>query len=106
MYCSALTKLNKDLGDTRRATTEASLFAVIVLGYFEVLTSEGPSFNTSWAAHVHDACRIIQLRGIEQLQTENGRAVFRELRLQHLICSQLDESDPPEFLRGWQDSLA
>ena len=104
-YWTAMVRLQDDLRDPAQSLTEVSLNAVTILGYFEMLVTDDQSTTTSWAMHVRGACHMLALRGTRQFDTISGRGLFRELRIQSLICSLLDHTKPQSFLLKEQDSL-
>jgi hypothetical protein len=76
-YCRAISETNAALANTGCAIMDATLLAVLLLGLFESfrLHDAGRS-RTSWLTHIHGAVALLRLRGVEQLATCRGRALF------------------------------
>lgn len=97
-YAGVLRAINASIQDSKKATTDQTLIAVILLGLFEVLphfeyfvlflpltavqtvTCSNPESMRSWANHVNGATAIARLRGTDQLRTVTGRKIFISLR--------------------------
>ncbi|KAK5115248.1 hypothetical protein LTR62_001448 [Meristemomyces frigidus] len=105
MYVEALGLLNAALRDPKRSTTDESLLAVTMLGYYENLVCDSRENILSWKAHISGATSLLHLRGTSQFSSLVGRTLFRETRAQILIHCIWDDLQPPSFLWDWQAEL-
>ena len=105
MYVKALGLLNAALRDPRRCTTDESLAAVALLGYYETLTCDSKQSVQSWKAHITGATQLLKLRGKQQLTSSIGRTLFRTTRAQILMHCIWDDVAPASFLWDWQGEL-
>lgn len=48
----------------------------------QVVTSRGARFIDNWTNHINGAAALLELRGVEQLQEEQGLQLFLQLRYQ------------------------
>lgn len=98
-YAKVLRAITASVQDSKEASTDQTLIAVMLLGLFEVLhhlrgssfsvltiaqnvTCSNPESMRSWVNHVNGATAIARLRGTDQLRTKVGRKIFENLLLQ------------------------
>ncbi|KAK0874276.1 hypothetical protein LTS02_000192 [Friedmanniomyces endolithicus] len=86
-------------------STDESLLAVAVLGYYENLVCDSRESIQSWKAHIAGATQLLKIRGPAQFRSLIGRTLFRETRVQIMIHCIWDDLQPPSFLWDWQDEL-
>ncbi|GES62315.1 C6 finger domain protein [Aspergillus terreus] len=90
-YGHALQLLTAAVMDEEEAKTNATLAAVLLLAIFEVVTSRTPRTIEKWTSHIYGAAALLELRGAEQLQDEDGLKLFVQLRFQ-IITSCLQRA--------------
>ena len=108
-YASVLRAINASIQDSKEASTDQTLVAIMLLGLFEVLpysgdrsrlpfliigqtvTCSSPESMRSWTNHVNGATAIARLRGTDQLRTKIGRTIFAIVRLQVVSLQFEDE---------------
>lgn len=107
MYSDALNLVNEALRDSQKSKLDETLIAVIMLGYYENITSDNNSRESilSWQAHIDGAAQLLKLRGKQQFQTHIGRTVYRETAAQVLTKCLWVEEDAPEFLKEYRAEL-
>ncbi|RAH53814.1 hypothetical protein BO85DRAFT_429058 [Aspergillus piperis CBS 112811] len=84
-YGKALIATNNALRDPISAKSDSTLGAVILLGMYELNTF--PSPMRGWSQHVRGATKLVELRGMDQLNSATGIELFRLVRLQNAISS-------------------
>ncbi|CAD6572298.1 MAG: hypothetical protein ASARMPRED_005228 [Alectoria sarmentosa] len=105
-YARVLRAITASIQDSKEASTDQTLIAVILLGLFETITCSNPESMRSWANHVSGATAIARLRGVDQLRTKIGRNIFASLRVQILVdCLQRRLIIPPDFIE-WTEIAA
>lgn len=75
-YVKALRLTNKALSDPSTATTDSTLFSVLILSIFETLAGSSQDSLSAWTKHIEGAALLIKLRGPEQFATATGRRLF------------------------------
>ncbi|KAJ5537878.1 C6 zinc finger domain protein [Penicillium frequentans] len=91
-YCKALVSLNKALQNPDTAKTDSTLGTVALLSVYEMVSSHDMVSNDfdimdGWLNHVQGAMRLLELRGVEQLDSDLGVELFTTVRLQNAISS-------------------
>lgn len=105
-YARVLRSITATIQDSKEASTDQTLMAVLLLGMFEIITCSNPESMRSWANHVSGATAIARLRGTDQLRTPIGRNIFSSLRVQILTdCLQRRLIIPPDFIE-WTEIAA
>ncbi|GKZ36594.1 hypothetical protein AbraIFM66950_007747 [Aspergillus brasiliensis] len=84
-YGRALVATNNALQDPVSATSDSTLGAVILLGMYELNACS--SLMQGWSQHVRGATKLVELRGMEQLDSAAGLELFTLVRLQNAISS-------------------
>ncbi|PWY88786.1 C6 finger domain protein [Aspergillus sclerotioniger CBS 115572] len=101
-YGRALQLLTSAVSDKQQAKYNATLAAVLMLAIFEVVTSRGARAIDNWTNHIDGAAALLELRGVEQLQEEQGLQLFLKLRYQILAkiisCLQKEARVPESVL--------
>ena len=105
MYVDALRLLNQALQDPIKSKTDETLIAVIMLGYYENISSDSRQSIQSWKAHINGAAQLLKLRGKQQFQTHIGRTLYRETRAQILSHCLWNYEEAPKFLQDYQVEL-
>ncbi|PYH67976.1 Zn(II)2Cys6 transcription factor [Aspergillus vadensis CBS 113365] len=90
-YGKALIATNNALRDPVSAKSDSTLGAVILLGMYELNTF--PSPMRGWSQHVRGATKLVELRGMEQLNSSTGLELFRLVRLQNLHDLSIEVDD-------------
>ncbi|TVY43333.1 White-opaque regulator [Lachnellula occidentalis] len=78
-YVKALTKINATLRDARTASSDSTLAAVLLLSFFEQVTSPRIS-HQAWNSHVDGAVALLKARGPENFQTRRRRDIWHVVR--------------------------
>ncbi|OJJ45128.1 hypothetical protein ASPZODRAFT_70392 [Penicilliopsis zonata CBS 506.65] len=84
-YGTALRATNDALRDPTQATTDATLVAVLLLSTYEMISHQFTNLQRTWMNHVEGAIRLLELRGVEQLDSDLGLELFTTVRLQSVI---------------------
>ncbi|PYI02697.1 putative Zn(II)2Cys6 transcription factor [Aspergillus sclerotiicarbonarius CBS 121057] len=98
-YSVALSETSAVLADTRRATSDSTLAAILMLGLYEVVTCDGPSLTARLIKHLDGATKLIELRGPEQLRNTVGLDMFLHLRSQFTVTNICLKRSTPSWLR-------
>ncbi|KAL3458260.1 Alpha/Beta hydrolase protein [Aspergillus heterothallicus] len=83
-YGKALAALDGALQDPCAATRDTTLMAVILLGLFEVVSSDAADESRYWIAHAAGAMALLQLRGPGQFARPRGGQLYVFTRSQIL----------------------
>jgi len=70
-YATALRDLQRDLYDPVRQTSDETLFAIILMGVFDLHNNQSLG---SWQAHVQGATKLIQCKGSDYYRAVNSPA--------------------------------
>ncbi|KAF9887045.1 hypothetical protein FE257_010539 [Aspergillus nanangensis] len=98
-YGHALQMLTAAVMNEEEAKTNSTLAAVLLLAIFEVVTCRTPRTIEKWTSHIYGAAALLELRGAEQLQDEDGLKLFVQLRFQLITtCLQRAAHVPPSVL--------
>ncbi|KAL4860662.1 hypothetical protein BDV12DRAFT_191572 [Aspergillus spectabilis] len=88
-YGHALTLLTCAVCNEEQSRANSTLSAVLLLAIFEVITSRSIKSIEKWTNHIYGAAALLELRGPEHLQAEEGLKLFVQLRFQIIIsCLQ------------------
>ncbi|KAL3470775.1 hypothetical protein BJX99DRAFT_238891 [Aspergillus californicus] len=90
-YTTALSRTNAALMDPVLSKADDTLAAVVLLGMFEVTTCTDGSFFDRWMKHTDGAAKLIEMRGLEQLERPEGLHLFTQVRAQINISRVLQE---------------
>ncbi|KAJ5273550.1 hypothetical protein N7478_008675 [Penicillium angulare] len=85
-YTKALSETNKGLADIATSDRDDILAAVVLLGMYEVVTCSDGHFIDRWMKHVEGAARLVEYRGLKQLERREGLEIFTQLRLHINTC--------------------
>ncbi|KAJ5639907.1 C6 zinc finger domain protein [Penicillium longicatenatum] len=93
-YSKALRSLNKALQNPVTAKTDSTLGTVTLFSLYEMVASHDMTSGhfdimDGWWNHVQGATRLLELRGVEQLDSDVGLELFTTIRLQNVISSVL-----------------
>ncbi|KAE8149423.1 hypothetical protein BDV25DRAFT_156336 [Aspergillus avenaceus] len=98
-YGHALNLMYTAVMDEEEAKSNPTLAAVLLLAIFEVVTSRAPGNIEKWTSHIYGAAALLEVRGPEQLQDEDGLKLFVQLRFQIIIsCLQRGMRVPDPLL--------
>ncbi|KAK5114108.1 hypothetical protein LTR62_002677 [Meristemomyces frigidus] len=104
-YATAIMALNKALRDPVRMREDRTLIAVMLLGMYEPLSWESSHALHSWDHHIQGAIQVVQMRGVEQLQTDFGRKLFRALYITILLNAYTSEQPVADFYVSYCKAL-
>ncbi|KAL2822317.1 hypothetical protein BDW59DRAFT_149472 [Aspergillus cavernicola] len=98
-YGHALTLLTRAVCNEKESRANQTLSAVLLLAIFEVITSRSIKSIEKWTNHIYGAAALLELRGPEHLQSEEGLKLFVQLRFQIIIsCLQRGMRVPESLL--------
>ena len=106
-YVAAISALHLALSSPDEATADSTLVAVMILTIFETLSlppTQSPSLIdqsppktlSTWSNHVTGAAAILEARGPEQFETQDGLRLFVQAAVPLCVnCMQLGKPVPP-----------
>ncbi|KAL4970357.1 Zn(II)2Cys6 transcription factor [Aspergillus stella-maris] len=98
-YGHALKLLTRAFSIEKESRENSTLSAVLLLAIFEVITSRSIKSIEKWTSHIYGAAALLELRGPEHLQSEEGLKLFVQLRFQIIIsCLQRGMPVPKSLL--------
>lgn len=98
-YGHALTLLTRAVCNEKESKANQTLSAVLLLAIFEVITSRSIMSIEKWTNHIKGAAALLELRGPEHLQSEEGLKLFVQLRFQIITsCLQRGMVVPESLL--------
>ncbi|KAF7505700.1 hypothetical protein GJ744_000549 [Endocarpon pusillum] len=110
-YALALRMTKSHLQDSAQCKQDDTMAAVRLLGFFEIMTCSSSMSMKAWTNHIDGSIALLNLRGVDMLDSEFGAAVFTQARSQILMsCYQREVHVPPIILelgrrlRGTRDS--
>ena len=77
-YLNAIQQTNAALACADRATRDSTLLSVIILSYFESTTGTDKRSLIAWSDHIKGTAALIEMRGPEQIQSNEGRLLFMQ----------------------------
>ncbi|KAH6721138.1 hypothetical protein BKA61DRAFT_467482 [Leptodontidium sp. MPI-SDFR-AT-0119] len=98
-YAKALKATNLALQTPAHQKTDATLAAILMLGFFETVALE-KSNAMAWYSHVDGAVQLVRMRGRKQLRTKAGYSLFIAVR-QQMLVSALSGSKPLTMGTEW-----
>ncbi|PVH87857.1 hypothetical protein DL98DRAFT_648778 [Cadophora sp. DSE1049] len=98
-YTKALKATNLALQTPAHQKTDATLAAILMLGFFETVASEKTN-AMAWYSHVDGAVQLVKMRGRKQLRTKAGYSLFIAVR-QQMLVSALSGSKPLTMGAEW-----
>ncbi|KAG9230264.1 hypothetical protein BJ875DRAFT_161677 [Amylocarpus encephaloides] len=103
-YTKALKATNIALQSPRSQKTDQTLAAILMLGFFETITSENNS-ATAWYSHVDGAVQLVRMRGQKQLRTKVGQGLFQVVRTQMVINCMTSNKMPKGGADWWTSDI-
>lgn len=101
-YAKAIKQVNAALIDSRMASKDSTISAVMVLGLFETITCSSNESLEAWEHHIRGMANLLIYRGTAQFHTKQGLQIFGEA-LAHVLtlCSRYGTPVPSRirFLR-------
>ena len=102
-YGLALTRVNAALRNPVTAVLDQTLASILLLAVFEATVFPGARSPEEWTTHLLGATRLLQLRGLDQFQSEVGRHLHNHITNNICAsCMQRMVSLPAEF-EAWCD---
>ncbi|PYH96733.1 C6 finger domain protein [Aspergillus ellipticus CBS 707.79] len=99
-YGNALQLITSAVANEQQAKDNATLAAVLTMAIFEVVCNRAPRSIDNWTNHINGAAALLELRGVEQLQNEQGLKLFIQMRYQIIIsCLQREARVPQSVLQ-------
>lgn len=106
LYSQALKAIQKDLQDSRKATSDDTVLAVLILSLFEATNAgRDPAGAQAWARHIEGATTLVRARGATQFDNPKSHMVFRAVRTQMLTNAVQQRKPLPDFPDGWTSDL-
>lgn len=88
-YATALRLTNSALRSPVDAKRDSTLLSIMILSIYETVAGNNQKSFKSWAEHIHGAAALVKLRGLDQLQTAEGRRMVIQVTSNLLIsCIQ------------------
>ncbi|KAJ5633069.1 hypothetical protein N7490_009408 [Penicillium lividum] len=89
-YGIALLSLNRALQNPVSAKADSTLATVTMLSMYEMVACQdmatwGSEIMDRWVNHVQGGMRLLELRGVEQLNSDTGAQLFTSIRMQNAI---------------------
>ncbi|TGO49997.1 hypothetical protein BCON_0194g00070 [Botryotinia convoluta] len=103
-YVTALNQINNDLQDVQKAKEDATLAAVFLLSFYELMSSH-PMSLSGWESHINGAVALVKARGKSQLDTKIGRSLFDAVRT-HMTVECISRSKDVKEGIDWWTSFA
>ncbi|KAJ2895609.1 hypothetical protein MKZ38_006321 [Zalerion maritima] len=97
-YTEAIVQLNETLRDPVKAKEDATLAAVILLAFYEILTSSDDKL-VRWTSHLNGAKTLLQMRGPLESFTAEGFAMFEFVRTSMVRQYMFHQSPSPEDIK-------
>ncbi|OJJ34858.1 hypothetical protein ASPWEDRAFT_51110 [Aspergillus wentii DTO 134E9] len=97
-YGSALEHMAAAVSNDVEAKSNPTLASVLLLAIFELIVNSSVRSIENWTNHIRGAVGLLELRGVEQLQTPTGLNLFVQLRYQIIISCLQRDSHVPESL--------
>lgn len=100
-YLDAIQLTNAALQSPLDVKRDSTLLAINILGIFESITGFHRSLS-SWQDHIHGAAALLQLRGVEQFDTDTGGRLFMQTCASLVISCTQQRLPIPEHVRKLQ----
>lgn len=104
-YLTAISALSPAVSSPTEVKSDQTLLAVMVLTIFETFSLPAPSQTsstnqvtnlTAWSNHVSGAAALLEARGIEQFETQQGARLFAQAAIPLCVnCMQAGKLIPP-----------
>jgi hypothetical protein len=106
-YVQAISEVNIALRHKSTALRDTTLLAVILLSYYESVTSSDDQSFEAWSNHINGTAALIERRGIDQMSTPDGRLLFL-IATTNVIhnATRMVLPIPPAIWKIWRKSLA
>lgn len=99
-YVTALRLTNAALRSPTSAKNDSTLFSVMVLSLYEMITGSNERSLDSWAEHIKGAAALVKLRGPEQFDTLVGQRMFLLVSSNLMLsCIQRTIPMPEEMIK-------
>jgi hypothetical protein len=92
-YVTALRLTNAALRSPTDVKKDSTLFSVMILSIYEMITGTNERSLTAWTEHVNGATALVKLRGLEQFETDAGQRMFLQV-LSYLMLSCIQRTIP------------
>jgi hypothetical protein len=80
------------------ATSDTTLLAIITLSYYESTVGRDTESSDAWLNHVQGTSALLSLRGLEQIQTSDGRLLFMQAATNLMsLFTRLKKRLPPHI---------
>jgi hypothetical protein len=90
-YVTALNLTNAALRSPTDAKKDSTLFAIMILGIYEIVAGTNAQSVLAWTSHVDGAAAVVDYRGIEQFNSEAGQRLFYQV-ISNLMISCLQRT--------------
>jgi hypothetical protein len=101
-YVKAIRLTNEALRSPTEVKSDGSLFAVMILSVFEIVSGSNEDSLQAWTEHVKGAAAIVKLRGPKQFETLAGQRMFFYVTSNLMIsCVQRSIPMPEHICELW-----
>ncbi|KAH7312903.1 hypothetical protein BKA65DRAFT_484099 [Rhexocercosporidium sp. MPI-PUGE-AT-0058] len=98
-YGKALQLTNEALRSPTAVKKDSTLFSVMVLSIYEMITGNNERSLDSWAEHIKGAAALVKLRGAEQFRSAAGQRMFLQVTSSLMLsCIQRTISMPDHII--------
>lgn len=105
-YVAAIQATNAAITAKSSASQDATLLAVIALSYFESISGNDARSIEAWSQHIQGTSALIQLRGIAQLETGEGRLLFMQATTCLITDCMRAGVRAPKFIHEYMDEMS
>ena len=92
-YVNALQLTNTALRSPEDAKKDSTLFSVLILSVFEMVTGSNERSLGAWTEHVNGSAALVKLRGPDQFKTSAGQRMFPQV-VSNLMLSCVQRTVP------------
>jgi hypothetical protein len=97
-YVKALQLTNAALRSPTQVRKDSTLFSVMILSIYEMVTGSNEHSMEAWTEHIDGASTLLQLRGPNQFRTRAGQILFMQV-VSNLMISCVQRTIPiPEHI--------
>lgn len=84
-YITALALTNKAIRNPQQALEDRTLIAIMLLGLYEVVASDGKRSLEAWHNHITGAAALLQLRDAQEAQSETSVQISLQMRFTTIV---------------------
>jgi hypothetical protein len=95
-YVNALQLTNATLRSPTDAKKDSTLFSVLILSVFEMVTGSNERSIGAWTEHVNGSAALVKIRGPDQFKTAAGQRMFHQV-VSNLMLSCVQRTLPMPY---------